>query len=193
MLLQANRQCHVSEHLSAGGVGAPPKSSPVGRTFDLCNDDIQFRKFIQFRFRQRSAKARCCARASVGLAGGQVIATARPFCFFCGYDKRNSLRGDERTEVSRWAQTSFQNAPLFVKLNLSIGKPKRCLSLKRLLRILAMTTWVIFTHSQLTHSLIYSLAFPSAHPHICISAHQNHPHIQQLLLRINHGSSRFGV
>ena len=48
---------------------------------------------IHLKSVQKRAKARCCARASEGIVGGQVIATARPFCFFCGYDKRSSRRG----------------------------------------------------------------------------------------------------
>jgi hypothetical protein len=36
-----------------------------------------------FSAKQKSAEARCCARASVGLAGGQVIATARPLFTEC--------------------------------------------------------------------------------------------------------------
>jgi len=33
-----------------------------------------------------------------GAVGRQVIATARPFCFFWGYAKRSSLSGNEETK-----------------------------------------------------------------------------------------------
>jgi hypothetical protein len=44
---------------------------------------------------KKSAKASCCAWASVGFAGCEVIATATPFWSFWGHANRTSICGTE--------------------------------------------------------------------------------------------------
>jgi hypothetical protein len=69
-------------------------------------------------------RARGCHNARPGAACGVAgIVVDRPFCFFCGYDKRNSLRGNERYRSDKLirmleiATLSLNNDVVFIYLN----------------------------------------------------------------------------